>query len=148
MSQALAMFRMVGPEKFSQTVCQMAPYFSSIQPTLLALEPGRADATVPFRREIDHQPPRRGTRDRDVQPSELVAGLMTDVSAPQGARWIPTGMTVRHKAKAKGDITARADASGIDWTIAGDKLMPMEAVDTNGVSVFSASITMNVKLAA
>jgi acyl-coenzyme A thioesterase PaaI-like protein len=123
----------------------MAPYFSSIQPTLTALEPGFAEATVPFRREITNH---LGTVHAIAMcnAAELVAGMMTDVSVPEGARWIPTGMSVQYKAKAKSDITARADGSGVDWMTAGDKLVPVEVVDVNGALVFSAAITMNVKL--
>jgi len=80
--------------------------------------------------------------------AELVGGTMTDVSVPAGARWIPKGMTVAYLAKAKTDLTAVADGSGIDWTTAGDKIVPIEVFDTDGKKVFSAEITMNVKLAA
>ena len=36
---------------------------------------------------------------------------------------------------------------GIDWQTAGDKLVPVEIFDEGGVKVFTAHITMNVKLA-
>ena len=34
--------------------------------------------------------------------AELAGGLMTDVSIPQGSRWIPSGMTVKYLKKRNG----------------------------------------------
>ena len=72
---------------------------------------------------------------------------MTDVSIPAGARWIPKGMTVEYLAKAKSNIRAVADGSGIDWSTAGDKIVPVDIFDEGDVKVFTAKITMNVKIA-
>ena len=47
MSQILNLFNSVGPEQFTATICQVAPYFSTIQPSVIALRPGYAEATVP-----------------------------------------------------------------------------------------------------
>ena len=147
MSPALQMFNTVGAEQFSKMVCQMAPYFSTIEPQLTDLRPGRAEAKVPFRKEITNH---LGTVHAIAlcNAAELVGGTMTDVSVPAGARWIHKGMTVAYLAKAKTDLTAVADGSGIDWATAGDKIVPIGVFDTDGQKVFSAEITMNVKLAA
>jgi len=147
MSLALQMFKSVGPEKFSGIVCQQAPYFSTIEPTLLDLQPGRAEALVPFRREITNH---LGSVHAIAlcNAAELVGGLMTDVSIPAGGRWIPKGMTVAYLAKAKTDVTAIAVGSTIDWTTDGDKVVPVDIIDAEGQTVFTARITMNVKLSA
>jgi hypothetical protein len=79
--------------------------------------------------------------------AELAGGTMTDVSIPQGAKWIPKGMTVEYLAKAKSNIRAVADGSGIDWSTAGDKIVPVDIFDEGEVKVFTARITMNVKIA-
>jgi acyl-coenzyme A thioesterase PaaI-like protein len=146
MSQLLAMYKAVSAEQFSQLVCAQAPYFSTITPTVVALEPNHVQAQVPFRKEITNH---IGTVHAIAlcNSAELVGGLLTDVSVPPGARWIPKGMTVEYLAKAKTDVTATADGSGIDWSTAGDKIVPVDVVDTDGQKVFTARITMNVKLA-
>lgn len=146
MSQVLAMFNAMGPEKFSAGVCQMAPYFSTIEPTLTELRPNHAEARIAFRREITNH---IGTVHAIAlcNAAELVAGTMTDVSVPAGARWIPKGMTVEYLAKAKTDIRAVADGSQIDWSQGGDQVVPVDVFDTQGQKVFTARITMNVKLA-
>ncbi|MFZ6733508.1 hotdog fold domain-containing protein [Undibacterium sp. Ji42W] len=147
MSQALEIFKSSGPEQFSKMVCQMAPYFSTIHPTLTELCPGYASASVPFRLEITNH---LGTIHAIAlcNAAELVAGTMTDVSIPAGARWIPKGMTVEYLAKAKTDVTAVADGSNLDWSTAGDKIVAVDVIDVDGVKVFTARITMNVKLTA
>ncbi|BBP77086.1 DUF4442 domain-containing protein [Pseudomonas gingeri NCPPB 3146 = LMG 5327] len=146
MSQFLSMFTAAGPEKFSQMACQMAPYFSTINPLISELRAGHSVVQVPFRREITNH---LGTVHAIAlcNAAELAAGVMTDVSIPEGARWIPKGMSVEYLAKAKTDVRTVADGSAVDWQTPGDKVVAVETFDEAGVKVFAAQITMNVKLA-
>lgn len=146
MSQLLQLFQTAGPDAFTSTVCQVAPYFSSIQPRVTALRPGFAEATVPLRREVTNH---LGTMHAIAlcNAAELVGGTMTDASLPAGMRWIPKGMTVAYLAKVKSDIRAVADGSGIDWQTPGDKVVPVSVFDATGQKVFTADITMDVKAA-
>jgi acyl-coenzyme A thioesterase PaaI-like protein len=145
MSQVLSMFNSVGPQAFSKMACQMAPYFTTINPLISALRPGHATVEVPFSREITNH---LGTVHAIAMcnAAELAAGTMTDVSIPAGARWIPKGMTVEYLAKAKSDVTAVADGEAVDWQTEGDKIVPVDIHDAEGKKVFTARITMNVKL--
>jgi hypothetical protein len=77
--------------------------------------------------------------------AELSGGMMTDISIPKGARWIPSGMTVRYIKKAKTNLIAEAKGDGIDWTANGDVVVPVVVKDILGVTVFTADITMNIK---
>lgn len=144
MSQVLEMFNAAGSAQFSKMVCQMAPYFGTIEPEVVGLRPGRAEAKVGFRRDITNH---IGTVHAIAlcNAAELVAGLMTQVSIPDGMRWIPSGMTVEYLAKAKTDVTAVADGSAVDWQSEGDKIVPVEITDSEGQTVFTARITMNLK---
>ncbi|MDD0968815.1 MULTISPECIES: hotdog fold domain-containing protein [Pseudomonas] len=145
MSQFLSMFNSVGSQAFSQMACQVAPYFSTINPLVTELRPGSAQVQVPFRREITNH---LGTVHAIAlcNAAELAAGMMTDVSIPAGARWIPKGMTVEYLAKAKTDVTAVASGEALDWQTEGDKIVPVDVHDAEGKKVFTARITMNVKL--
>lgn len=145
MSQTVALFNSMGPAAFSAGVCQMAPYFSTIEPSITELRPGRVEARVPFRREITNH---IGTVHAIAlcNAAELVGGILSDISVPAGARWIPKGMTVEYLAKAKTDVRAVADGSGIDWSAGGDIVVPIEVFDAQDQKVFTARITMNVKL--
>lgn len=144
MSQVLEMFNAAGSAQFSKMVCQMAPYFGTIEPEVVGLRPGRAEAKVGFRRDITNH---IGTIHAIAlcNAAELVAGLMTQVSIPDGMRWIPSGMTVEYLAKAKTDVPAVADGSAVDWQSEGDKIVPVEITDSEGQTVFTARITMNLK---
>ncbi|OYQ27174.1 DUF4442 domain-containing protein [Pseudomonas mandelii] len=146
MSQFLSMFNSAGPEAFSKMACQVAPYFSTIKPLISALRPGHATVQVPFSKEITNH---LGSVHAIAMcnAAELAAGTMTDVSIAAGARWIPKGMTVEYLAKAKSDVTAVADGEAVDWQTEGDKIVPVDIHDAEGKKVFTARITMNVKLA-
>ena len=146
MSQALSMFNSVGPSAFSNLACQMAPYFSTITPEISELRPGHAVVNVPFRKEITNHLASVHAITL-CNAAELAGGMMTDVSIPAGAKWIPKGMTVEYLAKAKSNIRAVAQGEGIDWQTAGDKVVPVDIFDEAGVKVFTANITMNVKIA-
>ncbi|RON50160.1 hotdog fold domain-containing protein [Pseudomonas frederiksbergensis] len=145
MNQFLNMFTSAGPEAFSQMACQVAPYFSTINPLVSELRPGYSSVKVPFSREVTNH---LGTVHAIAMcnAAELAAGTMTDVSIPEGARWIPKGMTVEYLAKAKTDVTAVADGQTVDWLTGGDKIVPVDIHDAEGKKVFTARITMNVKL--
>ncbi|AWY39858.1 DUF4442 domain-containing protein [Pseudomonas putida] len=146
MSQFLSMFNSAGPQAFSKMACQVAPYFSTINPLVTDLRERSATVQVPFAKEITNH---LGTVHAIAMcnAAELAAGMMTDVSIPKGARWIPKGMTVEYLAKAKTDLTAVANGEGLDWSSEGDKIVPVDVHDTEGKKVFTARITMNVKLA-
>ncbi|WP_458239104.1 DUF4442 domain-containing protein, partial [Pseudomonas sp. P5_A2_2] len=55
MSQFLSMFNSAGPQAFSKMACQVAPYFSTINPLVKDLRKGSATVHVPFAREITNQ---------------------------------------------------------------------------------------------
>lgn len=145
MSQTLNMYQSVGPSAFSNMACQMAPYFGTINPEISVLAPGRGEVKVPFRKEItNHLASVHAIA--LCNAAELAGGMMTEVSIPSGARWIPKGMSVEYLAKAKTSIHAIADGSEIDWQTSGDKIVPVDIFDEAGVKVFTARITMNVKV--
>lgn len=146
MSQTLSMYQSVGASAFSNMACQMAPYFSTITPEVSVLAPGRAEVHVPFRKEItNHLSSVHAIA--LCNAAELAGGMMTEVSVPAGARWIPKGMTVEYLAKAKSAVHAIADGSAIDWASPGDKVVSVDIFDEAGSKVFNARIIMNVKLA-
>ena len=95
MNQYLGMFQQFGPEKFTQTVCQMAPYFSTVNPLITMLEQGFVSVEIPFTREVTNH---LGTMHAIAlcNAAELAGGMMTNVSIPDGARWIPKGMEVKY----------------------------------------------------
>lgn len=134
----------MGKTLFSRAVCQTAPYFSSISPRVESLEPGRCVVTMKKRRKVtNHLKTVHAIAMCNM--AELAGGLMTDASIPQGARWIPSGMSVKYLKKAKTDLTATADGSELDWSQDGTVQVPVSVTDKSGQQVFHALIDMNIK---
>ena len=128
---------------FSRAVCFKAPYFGTIHPTFVALEPGRCEARIPHRRGMQNH---IGSVHAIAlcNLAELCAGVMTDASLPNGMRWIPKGMTVQYLKKAVGPQTGVATpalplvaaAQGYDLPV------QVEVRDGGGDVTFRAEVTM------
>lgn len=133
-----------GKKILSKAICARVPYFGSINPLVLELKPNYVEVFVKKHRAVtNHLNTVHAIAMCNM--AEMAGGLMTDSSIPKGARWIPVGMTVEYKRKAKTDLTAYAKGDGIDWTQTGNVIVPVEIRDTNEQIVFTAEISMNIK---
>ncbi len=146
MSQFLTMFQQMGTEAFSKGIGQVAPYFATIDPEITEYRPGYCELILRNQKKVHNH---IGTIHAIAMcnAAELVAGMTTDASIPDGARWIPQGMTVQYLAKAKTDLRVVCDAGGVDFSQPGAIVVPVAAFDADGSKCFTADITMNVKLA-
>ncbi len=135
-----------GNRLFTLAVCRTAPYFSSISPLIEDLRPGYVRVSIKNRRSVENHL-KTVHAIAMCNMAELAGGMLTDVSVPKGARWIPSGMTVEYLKKAKTDLVAEAHGTAIDWSVNGNVVVPVEVKDTQGEIVFSARITMNIKQA-
>ncbi|RZU38718.1 acyl-coenzyme A thioesterase PaaI-like protein [Fluviicoccus keumensis] len=133
-----------GTRLFTLGVCKTAPYFASIAPQVEELQPGYARVTLRKHRRVENHL-RTVHAIAMCNMAELAGGLMTDVSIPDKARWIPVGMTVSYRKKAGSDLTAVARGDGIDWRSQGNIVVPVEIRDRDDAVVFTAEITMNLK---
>lgn len=128
---------------FSRAVCLRAPYFATIAPYFVALEPGRCEVRMPDRRRVHNH---IGTVHAIAlcNLAELSAGVMAEVTLPPDARWIPKGMSVEYLSRAKGSMHAVATPetplgevdNGREWPVV------VEVTDPTGTPVFRAHITM------
>jgi len=128
---------------FSRAVCFKAPYFGTIAPRIVALQPNRCEVRIADRRRVHNH---LGTVHAIAlcNLAELAAGVMTDATLPPSMRWIPKGMTVEYLKKAAGtmhgvatpDVPLVESASGYE--------LPVTVVVKNdaGEAVFRASIGM------
>jgi acyl-coenzyme A thioesterase PaaI-like protein len=128
---------------FGRAVCFRAPYFATIAPRFVALEPGRCEVRMRDRRRVHNH---IGTVHAIAlcNLAELSAGVMAEATLPAGMRWIPKGMTVEYLSKATGGMHAVAtpDAplvasdAGHEWPVV------VLVTDQAGVAVFRARIAM------
>jgi acyl-coenzyme A thioesterase PaaI-like protein len=145
MSQLFELYKRVGNSSFSQKICEIAPYFATIDPQFVDLRPGYAEVTMPNTAKVHNH---LGTVHAIAMCNlaEIAAGLMADVSIPESCRWIPIGMSVRYLAKAKTALRGIADGRAIDWENPGDKDIVVHITDALGLEVCSAIITVKVGL--
>ena len=128
---------------FSRMVCLKAPYFATIAPRFVALEPGRCEVRIRDRRRVHNH---IGTVHAIAlcNLAELSAGVMTDVTIPADMRWIPKGMTVEYLKKAVGslrgiatpELAVRTSDEGYEWPVG------VQVTDAAGEAVFRARIMM------
>lgn len=128
---------------FSRLVCFKAPYFTTIAPRFVALEPGRCEARIRDHRRVHNH---LGTVHAIAlcNLAELSAGVMTDVTIPADMRWIPKGMTVEYLKKAVGtlrgvatpEMVARSAVDGYEWPA------DVQVTDAADEAVFRARVMM------
>lgn len=145
MSQLHDLYKAVGNKLFSEKVCEIAPYFATINPQFVDLRPGYSEVVMPNTKEVHNH---LGTVHAIAMCNlaEIAAGIMTDVSIPETCRWIPVGMRVRYLAKAKTSLKGIADGRGIDWITPGEIEVPVSITDTDGIEVCVAFIIVKVSL--
>ena len=128
---------------FSRLVCLKAPYFATIAPRFVALEPGRCEVRIRDRRRV-HNHIGSVHAIALCNLAELGAGVMTDATIPAGMRWIPKGMSVEYLKKAEGTLygiatpesAARTSHDGYEWPVA------VRVIDAAGEAVFRARVMM------
>ena len=128
---------------FSRAVCFRAPYFATIAPRFVALEPGRCEVEIRDRRRVHNH---LGTVHAIAlcNLAELSAGVMTEASLPSTMRWIPKGMTVEYLKKARGTMHAIAtpDTAIVDSPAGYELPVTVLVRDPHGDEVFRARIAM------
>lgn len=133
----------VGPELFSRAVSTIAPYFRTIAPRFVVLEPGRVEVAMKNRRAVHNH---LGTVHAIAMCNlcEVAAGTMIEATLPKELRWIPRGMTARYLKKAETDLLARAHMETPAPGFKGDVLIPVQVFDRREQVVMEADIFMYV----
>lgn len=128
---------------FSRAVCSQAPYFSSVRPLIVDLQPGRCVAEIAHRRAVQNH---IGTVHAIAlcNLAELVAGLCSEASLPTSMRWIPKGMTVEYVAKASGRMRAEGTPAVPAIHVEQGYELPITVSikDPAGIEVLRANIRM------
>lgn len=136
--------RPFGKKLFSAGVSLKAPYFRTILPIFVTLEPGHGHVRMPDWWGVHNH---LGTVHAIAccNLAELVAGTTLDVSLPDTHRWIPKSMQVNYLKKAKGTLDGRATVESLDRLAldeAREVVVPVDITDASGTVVVHADITM------
>ena len=128
---------------FSKILCFKAPYFATVSPRISVLEQNLCEGSITQRRGIQNH---IGSVHAIAlcNLAELCAGLMTDVSIPEGMRWIPKEMNVKYLQKAFGKITARATPASEFYvaTEGYEAIVNVSLTNKDSTEVFRAKIKM------
>lgn len=143
--RAFAQVPVLGAPLFTKALTFVAPYFATIAPRFVVLEPGRVEVAMKNRRAVHNH---IGTVHAIAMCNlcELAAGTMIDSTLPSGLRWIPRGMTVRYINKADTDLVARTQMEAPPEGFVGDLLILVKVHNTRDEVVMEADITMYVSL--
>jgi acyl-coenzyme A thioesterase PaaI-like protein len=136
----------LGKRLFSYITCKNAPYFGSIRPLFQELEPGRCIILMKKRKSVtNHIKTVHAIAMCNLV--ELAGGVCTDVSLPDGVRWIPKGMTVEYLALAKTDLkgVCLIDLEKIkNWDFSKDFPADVNVFDTSDKIVMRGTINMHL----
>ena len=128
---------------FARAVCFKAPYFATISPRFVRLEPGVCEVAIRDRRRVHNH---IGTVHAIAlcNLAELAAGVMTDATIPASMRWIPKGMSVEYLKKATGPLqgVATPDIAVVEAAAGYDLPVTVVVKDRSGEAVFRARIAM------
>ncbi|MGV0813622.1 hotdog fold domain-containing protein [Mycolicibacterium boenickei] len=132
-----------GSRLFSAAAMARVPYFASILPHVVRMEPGLAEVTVPKWFYIyNHLHTVHAIA--SCNAAEMAMGMLMEATVPTTHRWIPKAMNVQYLAKATTSLRATARLSAPDFSVIGegtDIVVPVSITDRNGVEVVHADIT-------
>jgi acyl-coenzyme A thioesterase PaaI-like protein len=132
-----------GTRLFSAAAMVRVPYFASIAPHVVRMEPGFAEVTVPkWFFVYNHLHTVHAIA--SCNAAEVAMGMLMEASVPRTHRWIPKAMNVQYLGKATTALRARAELEPPDFATITDGVevvVPVSVTDRNGNEVVHADIT-------
>lgn len=132
-----------GTRVFSAAAMVRVPYFASVLPHVLTMEPGRAEVAVPkWFFVYNHLHTVHAIA--SCNAAEVAMGMAMEATVPTTHRWIPKAMTVQYLAKATSSLRAVAEFEVPDFgaiTEGTEITVPVRITDRDGTEVVHADIT-------
>jgi acyl-coenzyme A thioesterase PaaI-like protein len=135
-----------GTRLFSVAAMARVPYFASVMPHVVRMEPGLAEVCIPkWFMVYNHL----GTVHAiaSCNAAEVAMGMLMEATVPRSHRWIPKAMTVQYLGKATTSLRARAELDPPDFnqmtegSDGFDLVVPVSVTDRSGNEVVHADIT-------
>ena len=128
---------------FSTAAMVRVPYFASIVPHVVRMEPGLAEVTVPkWFFVYNHLHTVHAIA--SCNAAEIAMGMLMEATVPTSHRWIPKAMTVQYLEKATTSLRAQARMDPTDFsaiTEGAELVIPVSVTDRTGKEVVHADIT-------
>ncbi|MFE9582036.1 hotdog fold domain-containing protein [Nocardia sp. NPDC006044] len=134
----------LGHTLFSLGMVARVPYFGTVLPSVVRLEPGLCEVTSPKWFGIHNH---LGTYHAIAacNLAEVAMGMLSEATVPSTHRWIPKAMNVQYLAKAETSLRAVAKLDEIpDFstiTTGQNLIVPVSVYDKHGLEVVHADIT-------
>ena len=132
-----------GTRLFSAAAMARVPYFASVLPHVVRMEPGLAEVRVPkWFMVYNHLHTVHAIA--ACNAAEVAMGMLMEATVPRSHRWIPKAMTVQYLEKATTSLRARAAVDPPDFaeiTEGSELVVPVMVTDRSGVEVVHADIT-------
>jgi acyl-coenzyme A thioesterase PaaI-like protein len=133
-----------GTRLFSAATMARVPYFASIVPHVVQMEPGFAEVTVPkWFLVYNHLHTVHAIA--SCNAAEIAMGMLMEATVPTSHRWIPKSMNVQYQEKATTSLRAQARLDPVpDFgviTEGTEITVPVAVVDKSGTEVVHADIT-------
>jgi len=133
-----------GTRLFSAAAMVRVPYFASIVPHVVRMEPGFAEITVPkWFFVYNHLHTVHAIA--SCNAAEIAMGMLMEATVPTSHRWIPKSMNVQYREKATTSLRAQARLEPVpDFDAIADGVeivVPVSVVDKSGTEVVHADIT-------
>ncbi|MDO3639241.1 hotdog fold domain-containing protein [Mycolicibacterium arseniciresistens] len=132
-----------GSRLFSAAAIARVPYFASIAPHVVRMEPGLAEVAVP-KWFFVHNHLHTVHAIASCNAAEMAMGMLMEATVPTTHRWIPKAMTVQYLQKATTSLRATARLDPPDFTAiteGADLVVPVTVTDRGGEEVVHAEIT-------
>ncbi|HEU4360013.1 MAG TPA: hotdog fold domain-containing protein [Mycobacterium sp.] len=128
---------------FSAAAMARVPYFTSILPHVVRMQPGLAEVRVPkWFFVYNHLHTVHAIA--SCNAAEVAMGMLMEATVPPSHRWIPKAMTVQYLQKATTSLLARAELEPPDFariTQGAELVVPVKVTDRAGAEVVHADIT-------
>ena len=135
-----------GSRLFSIAAMARVPYFASVLPHVVRMEPGLAEVRVPkWFFVYNHLHTVHAIA--SCNAAEVAMGMLMEATVPRSHRWIPKAMNVQYLGKATTSLLARAELDPPDFTQVPDGqkgfevVVPVSITDRSGHEVVHADIT-------
>lgn len=133
----------LGSRLFSAAAMVRVPYFASVLPHIVRMEPGCAEVQVPkWFYVYNHLHTVHAIA--SCNAAEVAMGMAMEATVPSTHRWIPKAMTVQYLAKATTSLRAQAAFTPPDFDAISEGIelvVPVRITDRVGTEVVHADIT-------
>ena len=124
-------------------MCRRAPYIRTLKPRFIEVSPTLCRIAVVRSARLENS---TGALHSTAIGNlcELTAALVTEVTIPPGLRFTQRGMTIEYLRDALSDVSATARLDKNEWRGAETIAVPVSVLDSAGVEVVRAVVTMHV----